>query len=31
LFRDQRETCHAVAEKDAWERVKRLFSEELAS
>jgi carboxymethylenebutenolidase len=31
FFCDQRDSYHAVAAKDAWERVKRLFSEELAS
>jgi carboxymethylenebutenolidase len=31
FFCDQRDTYHAAAAKDAWERVKRLFSEELAS
>jgi carboxymethylenebutenolidase len=30
FFCDQRDSYHAVAAKDAWERVKRLFSEELA-
>jgi len=31
FFCDRRDSYHAVAAKDAWERVKRLFSEELAS
>jgi carboxymethylenebutenolidase len=31
FFCDQRDSYHAGAAKDAWERVKRLFSEELAS
>ena len=31
FFCDQRDTYHAAAAKDAWERVKRLFSEELSS
>ena len=30
FFCDQRDSYHAVAAKDAWERVKRLFSAELA-
>jgi carboxymethylenebutenolidase len=31
FFCDRRESYHPAAAKDAWERVKRLFSEELAS